>query len=75
VDQTGETWRELHNKMPDVHQDEYSPDELATLLGISREVILHEVSTGDLRAKRVGHHTVCIERTDVLDWLNRRGGV
>ena len=67
-------WRELHGKAPDIREDEYSPEDLATLLGISREVILHEVSTGALRATRVGHHTVCIARTDALDWLNRRGG-
>ncbi len=72
---TSEKWRELHRKMPDIHQDEYSPEELSHLLGVPVEVILHEVTMGDLRAKRAGHHTICIARQDVLDWMRRRGGV
>jgi excisionase family DNA binding protein len=59
--------------MPDIHQEEYTVDELARLLGIGRDVILHDIERGDLKANRVGHHTVCIRREDVLDWLERRG--
>jgi excisionase family DNA binding protein len=59
--------------MPDIHQDEYTIDGLSHLLGISREVITHEISTGDLHAERVGTHTICISREAVLDWLQRRG--
>ena len=75
VDSLQDRWRELHRKAPDIHQDEYTPEALANLLGIPRDIILHEIVTGDLKAQRVGHHTVCINRADVLDWMNRRGGV
>ena len=70
-------WREdlhrLNRKMPDIHEDEYTIDGLSHLLGIPRDVIVHEISTGDLRAKRVGHQTICIPREAVLAWLQQRG--
>ena len=74
MDTLDDRWRELHRKAPDIHQDEYTPVGQANLLGIPRTIILHEISTGSLKAQRVGHHTVCINREDVLAWLEQRGG-
>lgn len=68
-----EQWRERHRAMPDIHQSEYTVDGLSHLLGIPRDVIFHEISTGELQANRTGLHTVCIDRAAVVDWLNRRG--
>ncbi len=75
MDTLEDKWREWHRQMPDIHQEEFSPDGLAHLIGIPREIILHAVVTGELKAERLGHHTVCLRREDVLDWLQRRGGV
>lgn len=70
-------WREdlhrLNRQMPNIHEDEYTIDGLSHLLGIPRDVIVHEISTGDLHANRVGGHTICISREAVLNWLQRRG--
>jgi excisionase family DNA binding protein len=59
--------------MPKIEDSEYSVEGLSHLLGIPRDVILHEITTGELKAQRTSGHTVCLDRTDVLDWLNRRG--
>jgi len=73
MDSLRESWRTLRRAMPDVRQDSYSVEGLAHLLGIPREVINHEICTGELRAVRHQHRTICIDRSEVLDWLRRRG--
>jgi excisionase family DNA binding protein len=73
VDKWREDWRQLNRRMPDIHQDEYTVEGLSHLLGIPRDVITHEITTGELHANRVGGHTICISRDAVLDWLQRRG--
>lgn len=52
---------------------EYTPRQLAELLGMSVHVILHEARAGELKATKIGHHIQSIRREDVLDWLRRRG--
>ncbi|MFL5735477.1 MAG: hypothetical protein ACJ78Q_20140 [Chloroflexia bacterium] len=59
----------------DLSQEEYTPDQVARLIGTSREVVLHAVWAGDLKAERAGHDVVCIKHEDVTDWLHRRMGV
>ncbi|MGI8587265.1 MAG: hypothetical protein ACR2M0_06190 [Chloroflexia bacterium] len=73
MDDLRENWRQLNRQMPDIHQDSFSVEGLSHLLGIPRDVILHEIAEGELHAERVEHHTICISREAVLDWLNRRG--
>ena len=73
MDKWREDWRQLNRRMPDIHQDEYTVEGLSHLLGIPRDVISHEITTGALHANRVGGHTICISRDAVLDWLQRRG--
>jgi excisionase family DNA binding protein len=68
-----ESWRTLRRSMPDIHQDSYTVEGLSHLLGIPRDVIAHEITTGQLRAVRCGPHTICIDRTEVVSWLQRRG--
>jgi excisionase family DNA binding protein len=68
-----ESWRTLRRRMPDIHQDSYTVEGLSHLLGIPRDVIAHEITTGALHALRCGPHTICIERADVVDWMQRRG--
>ena len=67
-----DSWRVRHTGVPDLHQEEYTVDELARILDLSREVILHEIQTGALKATRVNHHTLCIDRRDSVAWLTRR---
>jgi excisionase family DNA binding protein len=55
-----------------LHQDHFTPRELAELLGIPRDLILHEVWSGHLKAKRLGRQVVDIRRADVVQWLHDR---
>src|SRR4051794_16446312 len=56
----------------DLSKEEYTPDEVARLVGTSREVVLHAVRRGDLKAERAGQDVVCIKHEDVAGWLHRR---
>jgi len=62
-----------HEHHIDLTAEEYSLDEVARLLGTSRDVVMHAVISGDLKAQRAGHDVVCIKHADVTDWLRRRG--
>lgn len=53
-------------------QDEYTPQEVAHLLGTSLQAIMHAVYSGELKAERAGHDVLCIDRADLVDWMNRR---
>jgi len=55
-----------------IHHDHYSVEELARLLGTSREVIEHAAFSGELKAFVVDHRVLDILRSDVLIWLNER---
>ena len=59
----------------DLSKEEYSPDEIAHMLGTTREVVVHAVRAGELKAQRAGHDIVCIKHEDVVEWLRNRGGV
>lgn len=59
--------------VPDLHQDSYTVQEVASLLSMSPDMIRHAVQAGDLRADHAGHEIVCIHRDDLLAWLNNRG--
>jgi excisionase family DNA binding protein len=55
-----------------LHQDRYRPRELAELLDTTADFINHEVSTGRLRARRLGQTTIDIPRSAVLEWMAER---
>jgi hypothetical protein len=56
----------------DLRQEEYSPEEVARLMGTSLEVVMHAIWGGDLKAQRQGHNVICIQHADLVDWLRRR---
>jgi excisionase family DNA binding protein len=55
-----------------LHQKHFTPRELAELLGTSRDLILHEVWSGHLKASRLGRQVVDISRADAVQWLHDR---
>jgi hypothetical protein len=55
-----------------LHQSHYRPEQLATLLGMSPDVIVHEIHEHRLRAFVVNHHILDICREDVVSWLEAR---
>jgi excisionase family DNA binding protein len=57
----------------DLRQEEYTPEEVARLIGTSLEVVMHAIWNGELKADRKGRNVVCIKHEDVTDWLRRRG--
>ena len=52
--------------------DHYSPEELATLLGMSVNVIRDACHERALTCKIVEHDIVSISRADALEWLRTR---
>ncbi|MDQ3928692.1 MAG: helix-turn-helix domain-containing protein [Chloroflexota bacterium] len=56
----------------DLTKDEYTPDEVARLVGTSKEAVIHAISQGELKADRKGRDIVCIQHHDVVEWLRRR---
>lgn len=56
-----------------LQQAEYTPEEVARLMGTSLEVVMHAIRSGELKAEREGQAVVCIEHSDVVEWLRRRG--
>ncbi|HEY0069503.1 MAG TPA: helix-turn-helix domain-containing protein [Chloroflexia bacterium] len=56
----------------DLTKDEYTPDELARLVGTSKEAVIHAITQGELKADRKGRDVVCIQHHDVVEWLRRR---
>jgi excisionase family DNA binding protein len=67
------TWHTHHNDLPDLRHEEYTVVELAEILGVGRELLLHAIRTGELKAVQVNAHTISIKREDSVDWLKRRG--
>jgi hypothetical protein len=63
--------RERIGRTPDelLHQDHYTPEELAILLDMDVNAIRAAVFHHRLRAFVVDHHIMCIRRDDVLRWL------
>jgi hypothetical protein len=64
---TGGNWAERL-----IHQDTYSPGELADLLDMDEGFIKQEVNKGNLQGNKIGDDIVDIPREAVLDWMNRR---
>jgi hypothetical protein len=58
-----------------LHQDHYTPDELARLLGVDTHLIHQDAQTGRLKAYIVDHHVLDIRREDVLTWFEERGNL
>lgn len=59
-----------HRSLLDLlHRDEYTPKELAELLGVSVEFVCQAAFRGELRARIVGHHVISSGRADVVAWL------
>lgn len=65
--------RQERSQHIDLTAEEYTPDEVARLIGTSLEVVVRAARSGDLKAERAGHNIVCIKHEDVVDWLQRRG--
>jgi excisionase family DNA binding protein len=57
-----------------LHQDHYTPDELARLLGVDLHLILQDAQCGRLKAYIVDHRVLDIRREDVLAWFEQRSG-
>lgn len=62
-----------HINRVDLNAEEYTPEELARLLGTSLDVVLHAARSGELKAQRAGHTITCIQHADVVAWLRSRG--
>jgi len=54
----------------DLMQDEYTPHEVALMLGTSLEVGMRAIGHGELLAERKGHSVVCIRHTSLTAWLH-----
>lgn len=69
--------RERLGRTPDelLHQDHYTPEELAILLDMDVNAIRAAVFNHRLRAFVVDHHIMCIRRDDALRWLAGQEGV
>jgi hypothetical protein len=63
--------RERIGRTPDelLHQDHYTPEELAVLLDMDVNAIRAAVFNHRLKAFVVDHHIMCIRRDDALRWL------
>ena len=69
-DEGGETGNKAFRLL---HQDRYTPDEAAYLLGIPVETIYHAAFAKQLEAEIVGHDVVSVSRGALLTWLKRDG--
>src|SRR5438046_8255078 len=45
----------------DLSAEEYTPEEIARMLGTSLEVVMHAVWQGELKAEKKGRDVVCIQ--------------
>jgi excisionase family DNA binding protein len=59
----------------DLSKEEYTPDEVARLIGTSKEAVIHAITQGELKADRKGRDVVCIQHHDVVEWLRRRNAI
>lgn len=55
-----------------LHQDRFTPEELAAVLDMDVSFIRQEAFNGRLKAEIVEHHILSIRREDVLQWLADR---
>jgi excisionase family DNA binding protein len=59
----------------DLMQEDYTPEEVARLVGTSLDVVMHAIYSGELKANRQGNKVICIDHKDVAHWLRERQGV
>lgn len=55
-----------------MHQESFTPGELAELLDMSEAFIAQEVHQGNLEGNKIGQDIVDISRDSVLAWMKRR---
>jgi hypothetical protein len=55
-----------------LHDDHYTADDVARLLGVGVSVVRHAAFTGELRARILGHHVLSLQRADVVAWFQER---
>ncbi len=55
-----------------LHQNEYTPEELARLLDLPLSLIEHEAFAGNLKALIIEHRVVSIPREEAIAWMNDR---
>lgn len=55
-----------------MHQETFTPAELAELLNMSEAFIAQEVHKGELEGLKIGNDIVDIPRDSVLAWMKRR---
>jgi hypothetical protein len=55
-----------------IHQDAYSPEELAEVLDMDEGFIKQEVHSGRLQGNKLGNDIIDIPRSAVIEWMNRR---
>ena len=65
--------RTAHDQHIDLSQEEYTPEEIARLMGTSLEVVMHAIWRRELKAEKKGRDVICVQHGDVVDWLRRRG--
>jgi hypothetical protein len=52
-----------------LHDEHYTPDDVARLLDIGVHIVRHAAFTGELRARILGHHVLSLQREDVVTWF------
>jgi hypothetical protein len=68
---------ETHTRHPKslfelLHDEQYTADDVARLLGVGVAVVRHAAFTGELRAQLLGHHILSLRREDVVAWYMAR---
>lgn len=53
-------------------KDIYTPEEASKLLMMDIDVLYQAAHRGHLKANRIGHDIVSIQRADLLEWLQNR---
>ena len=67
--------RQLHQSAYELlHQEQYTPEEVAEVLEIGLDVVRHAVFTGELPAQIIAHDIISLQRHDVLAWFGARDG-
>lgn len=67
-------WQHPHDRAHvNLSQEEYTPEEVARMLGTSLEVVMHAIWNGELKAQRKGHGIICIPHARLTEWLVARG--
>jgi len=71
------SWHDPHGHMHvNLSQEEYTPQEIALMMGTSLEVVMRAIWSGELKARREGRAVVCIPHDSLTSWMaaRRRAG-